>query len=128
MDLSRFKRGDPFDVPETPDQLELMVGWFFDQIRSIVSVENHTLKFDGAEQVVAILIEAKREAKVDIRFSYDRENSQLYIDKAGSEEDILNLPKVAKEFSKIYRHDAKKFETGENKRIEEVFKNGPKRS
>ena len=46
---------DPFDIPESPDEIELYVGWFFDRIRSIVAVENSRRKFGDMKEVLVLL-------------------------------------------------------------------------
>lgn len=104
MDISKYRRGNPFDVPTHPDQLELMLGWIFDQVRVIVIIENHHHKFDSPDQVLEILHDSAEIEGVDVEFSYS--DGQWNLERAGSKEDILNLPKVIKTFSRIYRHNA----------------------
>lgn len=113
--LRRFeeqRKGNPFDVPESLDELEILIGWFWDRIRIIVSVENHILKFDGPKQVLKILEKSANEVGVTMVFAYS--NGQWWILDVKEPEDVLNLPKVAKRFAQIYRHEAQKYETGEN--------------
>lgn len=107
----RWKSGDPFDIPEDPDMLELMVGWFWDRIRIIVSIENHILKFDGPQQVLDILGDAAKIERINMSFAYS--GGQWWILDPGTEEDVMNLPRLAKRFSRIYRHHASEYETGE---------------
>lgn len=121
MDLNKYKNLDVFDIPETPDELELLIGWAFDRIRIIVSRENHYLKFDGPQQILDILeIAALREGVV-ISFSYI--DGQWFISDAGSKEDILALPKVIRRFARIYRHNAGDYVSDEPEflRIKDIF-------
>jgi hypothetical protein len=116
--LIRFdeqRKGSPFDFPENPDELEMMNAWFFDRLRVIVSVENHTKKFDGIQQIFDILGDAKEieNIKVDIIYL----NGQWFIADAGGPNDILALPRLLKRFGKIYRFHAKDYATGENQDI-----------
>ena len=107
MDTERFRLGDPFNIPSDPDELELMIGWFFDRLRVICAVENHSMKFYNVEQLLEILHEASTVEEIDITFSwYD---GQWNIESAGCGDDILNLPRLAKRFSKIYRFHARDY-------------------
>jgi len=129
-----FRRGKPFDIPEHPDELEQMMGWFFDQIRVMVRDENHHYKFDGITQILNILHDSRWQLDICIDFSEDDGmwNPEIiepttylgYIIRRGTtEEDILNLPLVAIRFSRIYRHKANKYSNGENQSLE-VLPNG----
>lgn len=111
MDTTRFRLGNPFDIPSDPDALELMVGWFFDRIRVICAVENHTMKFHSISQILEILREASEVERVNCTFSWI--DGQWFLNSAKSKEDVLNLPKVAKRFSKIYRFHASDYMTGD---------------
>lgn len=93
---------DPFDIPETPDEIELYVGWFFDRVRSIVSIENSRRKFGSMEEVLALLGEAAGDLGMSIKFTYYKSIGQLYLEfnDAG---DYLNLPQLAKHFGMLYR-------------------------
>lgn len=118
MNNKEFRRGYPFDVPKHPTAIQLMLGWFFDQINLIVDHENHVAKFDGGEQVLEILHEAAYFEEVNVAFSWDRETNIWYIENPPdcemTEEDFCNLPLVAYRFSKIYRHHAKEYGCGED--------------
>jgi hypothetical protein len=134
LKAEEFKRNFPFDIPKNPSNLELMLGWFFDQIRMIVGVENHKWKFDGGCQVLDILHEAAFAEGVNIAFSWDKDTGIWYIEdpKEGkiTKKDILNLPLVAYRFSKIYRHHANEYTHPEDKSkrqiraISELIKEG----
>lgn len=124
-----FRRGSPFDIPDKPDKLEQMIGWFFDQVRVIVSCENHIYKFDGKQQVLDILHDSRFVENVNVDFSeecgqwfIDEVKSSSYLGKtirqATTVQDVLNLPIVAKRFSKTYRFNAKQYANGENHSIE----------
>jgi len=118
FDADKYRRGNPFDFPENPDQLELMIGWFFDRIRVIVEIENHHAKWDGIQQALAILDVAKHKDcnpnnPIDINVDIIYQDGQWFISSAGSANDVLRLPLLAKRFGKIYRHHAKEYATGE---------------
>lgn len=93
---------DPFDIPESPDEIELYVGWFFDRIRSIVAVENHYQKFKSVEETLVLLEAASEDLGLNIMFFYMPETGQWGIDFTNPE-DYLNLPHVAHYFAKMYR-------------------------
>lgn len=118
-----FRRGNPFDIPKNPNDIELMLGWFFDQIRVIVSHENHHHKFDGVQQILDILAECSKLEQINVFFI--ESNGQWYLldSELTTKEDILNLPKLAYRFSKVYRHRAKEFSNGDNEPLE-VLPNG----
>jgi hypothetical protein len=136
--FSSQQRGNPFDYPETPDELELMVGWFFDRLRVIVTIENHTLKFDGARQIIDILQTActhdiervsfnnykliEVDNPVELTFSWWK--GQWFIEDVGGPDDVLRLPEVLKRFSRIYRFDAKNYSYGDNDDVEVLKLNG----
>ena len=61
---------DPFDIPESPDEIELYVGWFFDRVRSIVSIENSRRKFGSMSEVLVLLGEAAGDLGLSIKFTY----------------------------------------------------------
>lgn len=109
------RQGNPFEIPETPDELELMVGWFFDRLRVIVSIENHKLKFDGVRQVIDILHDAAEMTNNSARFAWV--DGQWYIPFIESKEDVLALPKLLKVFSKLYRHHANEYAYGDQEEI-----------
>lgn len=113
--FSEQMNGNPFDIPDTPDELELMVGWFFDRLRVIVSIENHHVKFDGVRQIIDILEDASIVEKVNVKFLWV--NGQWYISDFETKEDILNLPKVLKRFSRIYRHHALEYSHGDDESV-----------
>lgn len=123
MDLERevairFTKGDPFDVPEEPELCELYVEWFFSRIKTIVAEENHIYKWRGVENILQLLHESAEELDVNVTFIYN--NGQWYIDGFRVGEDFLNLPAVARHFSKLYR-----FQSGHNKNPKENL-NGKK--
>ena len=93
---------DPFDIPETPDEIELYVGWFFDRIRSIVAVENSHRKFGDMKEVLVLLGVAAGDLGMSISFKYYEDIGQLYLEfnDAG---DYLNLPHLAKHFGLLWR-------------------------
>ena len=93
---------DPFDIPETPDEIELYVGWFFDRIRSIVAVENSHRKFGDMKEVLVLLSTAAGDLGLSITFTYYEDIGQLYLEfnNAG---DYLNLPHLAKHFGLLWR-------------------------
>ena len=109
------KAGNPFDFPETPDDLELMVAWFFDRLRVIVSVENHVLKFDGVKQIIDILDIAGLAEKIDVNFAWV--DGQWFITSYGTPDDILHLPRLLKRFSRIYRFNAKDYSYGDEQEL-----------
>ena len=119
FNVERLRLGDPFDLPTDPDKLDLMVGWFWERIILIVTKENHTLKFDGTEQVLNILREAAEVEQINVTF-YEC-NGWWNIESAATKEDILNLPRIAMRFSRIYRHHAREYATGENKSVHELM-------
>lgn len=124
MKAKEFKRNFPFDIPKDPSTLELYLGWFFDQIRMIVGVENGKWKFDGGQQVLDILHEAASVEGVNIAFSWDKDTGIWYIEDPEegkiTKEDVLNLPLVAFRFSKIYRHHADEYVHPEDKSKKEI--------
>jgi hypothetical protein len=93
---------DPFDVPESPDQIELYVGWFFDRVRSIVSVENSRRKFGNVNEILALLGASAGDMGMDVKFTYYSDIGQWYIEFTNAE-DYLNLPHLAKHFSLMWR-------------------------
>ncbi|KYC46688.1 MAG: hypothetical protein AMQ22_02078 [Candidatus Methanofastidiosum methylothiophilum] len=119
FDVSKLRLGDPFDLPTNPDELDLMVGWFWERIILIVSKENHCLKFDGTEQVLSILKEAAEVESIGVTFF--EYNGWWNIENAESKEDVLNLPRIAYRFSRIYRHHAQEYATGQNQTICELM-------
>jgi len=98
----KFKRGEPFEAPEHPDECELYIGFFFGRIRAIVAKENHIHKWDNVDRVIDMLYQAADEIGVNVDFDYD--NGEWFISGFDSKEDFQNLPAVAKAFGKIYRH------------------------
>lgn len=93
---------DPFDIPESPDEMELMVGWFFDRIRSIVAVENSRRKYGNVNEVLALLGAAAGDMDMKVKFSYYPGIGQWYIE-FEEPEDYLNLPHLAKHFGLMWR-------------------------
>lgn len=93
---------DPFDIPENPDEMELMVGWFFDRIRSIVAVENSQRKFGNTNEILALLGASAGDMGMDVKFSYYPAIGQWYIEFERGE-DYLNLPHLAKHFGLMWR-------------------------
>jgi hypothetical protein len=134
MKANKFKRNRPFDIPKKPDTLELMIGWFFDQIRMIVDSENHRFKFDGGNQILDILYDSALDENVNIGFSWDEDTHIWYIEllptvtylgatvrPETNEDDILNLPLVAFRFSRIYRlHAYEYFHPEDRKKIDKI--------
>ena len=124
MDVEKYRLGDPFEIPSDPSELELLIAWFWDRIRVICSVENHHMKFHSTNQLILILDKASLLKNVNL--SYDWLDGQwdllnnppitylgCTVRPATSKEDVLNLPLVGRAFSRIYRHDAKNFRTGD---------------
>lgn len=93
---------DPFDIPETPDEIELYVGWFFDRVRSIVSIENSRRKYGSMQEVLVLLSEAAGDLNMDIKFTYYENIGQLFLE-FNKPEDYLNLPHLAKHFGLLWR-------------------------
>jgi hypothetical protein len=93
---------DPFDIPESPDEIELYVGWFFDRIRSIVSIENSHRKFGNVNEILAILGAAAGDMGMDVKFTYYTDIGQWYIE-FGDATDSPNLPHLAKHFGLMWR-------------------------
>ena len=93
---------DPFDIPESPDEIELYVGWFFDRIRAIVSVENSNRKFGNVNEILALLGAAAGDMDMKVNFSYYKDIGQWYIEFERAE-DYLNLPHLAKHFGLMWR-------------------------
>jgi hypothetical protein len=93
---------DPFDIPESPDEIELYVGWFFDRIRSIVSVENSIRKYGNVNEILALLGAAAGDMDMDVKFTYYKDIGQWYIE-FGDATDYLNLPHLAKHFGLMWR-------------------------
>jgi len=114
--FSQQRQGNPFDIPDDIDELELMVGWFFDRLRVIVSVENHSQKFDGIRQVIDILHDAAAIENNSVKFAWV--DGQWFISYIDSKKDVLNLPKVLRRFSKIYRFAASDYVYGDNESIQ----------
>jgi hypothetical protein len=145
--FERFRRGDPFYVPESPDHLETLVGWAFDRIRIIVSKENLHKKFHNVEQILDILHAAAKKKWVHLEFFWEngewflgvvwgffwtnyviKELAFKYWERCKFEkvllttrQDILNLPIVVKEFGRIYRREAKEYRRGKNIELTELF-------
>lgn len=118
FNVERLRLGDPFTIPTTPDELDLMVGWFWERIILIVTVENHVMKYHNKDQVLEILREAAEVEDIHITF-YESEG-WWNIESAESKEDILNLPRVAYRFSRVYRHHAKEYITGPREDIKKL--------
>jgi hypothetical protein len=106
-----------------------MIGWFFDQVRVIVACENHHFKFDGKQQILDILHASRFKECISVDFS--EECGQWFIDeveassylgitirRATTPADVLNLPLVAKRFSRTYRFEAKRYANGDNQSLE----------
>lgn len=93
---------DPFDIPESPDEMELYIGWAFDRIRAILESENHTQKFDTTSELVALLDFSAGEVGLNVKFLYDEDDGQWDII-LNDRNDYLYLPRIVKYFSKLYR-------------------------
>lgn len=93
---------DPFDIPETPDEIELYVGWFFDRVRAIVSTENSRRKFGSMQEVLVLLGEAAGDLGLSIKFTYYENIGQLFLE-FNKAEDYLNLPMLVKHFGMLWR-------------------------
>ena len=93
---------DPFDIPESPDEIELYVGWFFDRIRSIVAVENSRRKFGDMKEVLVLLGVAAGDLGLSIKFTYYEDIGQLFLE-FKQPEDYLLLPVLAKHFGLLWR-------------------------
>lgn len=93
---------DPFDIPETPDEIELYVGWFFNRVRSIVSMENSRRKYGNMQEVLVLLSEAAGDLGLSIKFTYYENIGQLFLE-FNKPEDYLNLPHLAKHFGMLWR-------------------------
>lgn len=93
---------DPFDIPTSPDEIELYVGWFFNRIRSIVSVENSRRKFGHMGEVLVLLGEAAGDLNLNIKFTYYENIGQLFLE-FNDPADYLNLPQLAKHFGLLWR-------------------------
>lgn len=119
FNVENLRYNDVFNIPQDPDELDLMVGWFWERIILIVSKENHCLKFDGTQQVLDILKEAAEVEQINITFF--EHDGWWNIQHAGSKDDIRQLPRLARRFSRIYRHHANEYSTGENKSICELI-------
>ena len=92
----------PFDVPESPDEMELHVGWFFSRIRTIIETENFTGKFHDVNEVLVLLSIATGDLGMDITFSYLKSEGSWFLE-FGNPEDYLNLPLLAKHFGLLWR-------------------------
>ena len=92
----------PFDIPESPDQMELMVGWFFSRIRTIVETENMTRKFHDVNEILVLLGVAAGDLGMDITFKYLKSEGSWFLE-FGTPEDYLNLPLLAKHFGLLWR-------------------------
>jgi hypothetical protein len=93
---------DPFQIPETPSDIELHVGWAFDRIRAIVSYENSRRKFGGPNEVLALLGVAAGDMDMDVKFFYYPNIGQWMIE-FNNAEDYLNLPHLIKHFGLLWR-------------------------
>lgn len=93
---------DPFDIPDTPDDIELHVGWFFNRIRSIVTIENSHRKFGSMSEVLLLLGVAASDLGMNIKFTYYKNIGQLFLEFKYAE-DYLNLPHLAKHFGMLWR-------------------------
>ena len=93
---------DPFDIPESPDEIELYVGWFFDRVRSIIEIENSRRKYGHINEVLALLGVAARDMDMKVAFTYYPDIGQWYIEFTHAE-DYLNLPHLAKHFGLLWR-------------------------
>lgn len=118
MSSDKWARGYSFPTPNSSDELDFYLGWFYGRLSSIVNNENHILKMKDMCQILKILKMASKNCKNSVEFAYV--DGKLHIFGFHGKEDVLNLPKVAKEFGKIYRHRAKHFE-GCTKRERELF-------
>lgn len=116
MDNQKFQRGEAFDFPQSPEEIEKMFEDFYERIHHIVVDENHHKKFDGTGQLSHILNDAAYEEKNCIKFTWI--DGILFFDfEVIKQDDVLNLPKVARRFSRIYRHKASKYFKGEGKSV-----------
>lgn len=119
-----FERGKSFDIPLKPGKLELMIRWFFLDIRRICENENHHFKFDGIQQILAILYDSSIEKNINIGFM--EEDGEWYpvsipvitylgaiVRQGTTQEDVLNLPIILIKFSNIYRFNAKNYFFGD---------------
>jgi hypothetical protein len=97
----RFRRGEPRESFETLTDFEEHIIYFFSRLKDIVSKENMIYKWKSVPHTLDMLHQATEIANVDIVFIYT--DGYWYIDHFSCEEDILNLPVVAKIFSKMYR-------------------------
>jgi len=131
VDTERYRLGDPFLIPKDPDELELLIGWFWDRIRVIISVENMHMKFHSPEQVIAILERASLIRNVNLSYEWldgqwnIMSNPEITylgatVRPATCKEDVLNLPVVGRKFSRIYRFKAKHFITGDKMDLKEL--------
>ena len=119
FDVARLRLGDPFDIPSDPDELDLIVGWFWERIILVITVENHTMKFHNSDQILDILHEAAEVEKINITFFEC--NGWWNIETAATPEDVLNLPRVAYRFSRIYRFHAKDYATGPRQELKKLI-------
>lgn len=108
-DLIKFRMGQPFDCPGTPEELETIIQWFPAEIKTYITEKNLVVKYQNMCQILKILITASSNIGVDIDFSYNYETKELRIDRVGSKQDILNLPVLYKEFITLYRFEAHKY-------------------
>lgn len=93
---------NPFNIPETPSDIELHVGWAFDRIRAIVSYENSRRKFGGPNEVLALLSIAAGDMGMDVKFFYYPDIGQWMIE-FNNPNDYLNLPHLIKHFGLLWR-------------------------
>jgi len=93
---------DPLDIPETPDEIEIYTGWFFNRIRNIVAVENSHRKFGDMKEVLTLLGVAAGDLNLSITFTYYEDVGQLFLE-FNQPEDYLFLPVLAKHFGLLWR-------------------------
>jgi hypothetical protein len=103
MKEEHFKTGEPPNDPLYEEYGELIFD-FFDRIGDVVIIENHIHKFKDIHQLLNIIHDSAKMCNVKICIIYS--DGLWYLAGAETPQDILDLPMVAKMFSKLYRHHA----------------------
>lgn len=108
MREEHFEVGIP--EPEFKEYLKEIKS-FFDEVDNIVKVQNHIHKFRGTQQLLDLIHHSAD--MVNVHACFACEDGQWYLAGAKTKQDVLNLNKVAKTFSRVYRHHANDYKAYE---------------
>jgi hypothetical protein len=129
-DFETWRKEEHVDPPQNVTEWDEWIMNFFLTIFKIVRHENHVKKWDGKRQLVSIFNSAIDNLNLYTHHSYlgvtifkephliffimDNDEWGIKDIRVNENDFALDLHSIQKEFSKIYRHDAKKHHFGDN--------------